>query len=179
MDDVKKIDSEVNTFTDTEVNNPVNNYVNNDNETNVKPKNNRHDGTPNLIPLNKRTKEERTEIGIIGGKASGVARRKKKTMQQMAQWLLEKNMSDEMIAETIADVSILMDENGEIDKSGNAVLMARMLQEATQGNVKAMELFRDTSGNKPTDKVQLETITDADRSMMEKVSKRLGNISTD
>ena len=36
----------------------------------------------NLIPLDKRTKEEQREIAKMGGKASGVARREKKTMAQ-------------------------------------------------------------------------------------------------
>ena len=34
-----------------------------------------------LIPMSKRTKEEQKEIATMGGKASGVARRKKKTIR--------------------------------------------------------------------------------------------------
>ena len=37
----------------------------------------------NLLPLNKRTKREQREITQKGGKASGKARRQKKTMQEL------------------------------------------------------------------------------------------------
>ena len=40
-------------------------------------------GHENLVPLNKRTKEEQREIVVKGGKASGEARRKKKTMLEV------------------------------------------------------------------------------------------------
>ena len=45
-----------------------------------------------LIPMNKRTKEEQKEIATKGGKASGIARREKATMKKTLEMLLdEKN----------------------------------------------------------------------------------------
>ena len=46
-------------------------------------------GTKNLIPLNKRTKEEQKEITTMGGKASGEARRKKATMLSTLEKMLD------------------------------------------------------------------------------------------
>lgn len=46
-------------------------------------------GHENLVPLNKRTKEEQREIVIKGGKASGEARRRKKTMRETLEMLLD------------------------------------------------------------------------------------------
>ena len=42
----------------------------------------------NLIPFNKRTEEERRKIAIAGGKASGEARRRKKTLKEAADYYL-------------------------------------------------------------------------------------------
>lgn len=41
------------------------------------------DGHENLIPQNMRTKEEQRDIATMGGKASGEARRRKKTLREM------------------------------------------------------------------------------------------------
>lgn len=45
-------------------------------------------GEKNLIPMNKRTKEEQKEIVIQGGKASGKARREKKLFRDIIEQLL-------------------------------------------------------------------------------------------
>lgn len=42
-------------------------------------------GTQNLIPIPKRTKAEQKRITTLGGKASGVARAKKKTLRELAE----------------------------------------------------------------------------------------------
>ncbi len=46
-------------------------------------------GHENLIPMNKRTEEQQREIAIMGGKASGKARQKKKRMKEILTLLLE------------------------------------------------------------------------------------------
>lgn len=45
-------------------------------------------GQENLIPLNERTKEEQREIAIMGGKASGEARKEKATMRKQLEAML-------------------------------------------------------------------------------------------
>lgn len=40
-------------------------------------------GTANLVPMNKRTKTEQREIARQGGKASGEARRRKKSLKEL------------------------------------------------------------------------------------------------
>lgn len=46
-------------------------------------------GQENLVPLNKRTKEEQREIQIAGGIASGKARKEKATMKKTLEMLLD------------------------------------------------------------------------------------------
>ena len=43
------------------------------------------DKSDNLVPLNERTKTEQRRIATAGGKASGVARRQKRTMREVAE----------------------------------------------------------------------------------------------
>ena len=43
-------------------------------------------GKENLIPLNKRTKEEQREIAKMGGKKSGEVRREKKKLSEIFNW---------------------------------------------------------------------------------------------
>ena len=50
--------------------------------------------TKNLIPQNKRTKDEQREIARIGGVESGQARRGKKTIQKILADLLEGKIKD-------------------------------------------------------------------------------------
>ena len=44
---------------------------------------------------------------------------------------------------------------------------------AMEGNVRAFESIRDTVGEKPTENVSLDVMTDADRLLIQKISARL------
>lgn len=100
-------------------------------------------GTKNLKPntLEYRTKKEQKQIATKGGIASGKARRKKKTLRQCLEILLEKKMKGK---------------NGETI-TGAEALTTKLFSEALKGNVKAFEVIRDTAGQKPVEKVQMKT----------------------
>lgn len=49
-------------------------------------------GNDNLIPMNERTKDEQREIARAGGKASGEARRRKRTLRQIAEMLADETL---------------------------------------------------------------------------------------
>jgi len=87
------------------------------------------DGTKNLIPLNKRTKEEQKAIVTQGGIASGIARNRNKTFKEELLMLLD------------------MDDN--LNRMSVAVV-----KKALDGDLKALEIIRDTVGQKPSDKVE-------------------------
>ena len=82
--------------------------------------------------------------------------------------MLAHSMTDEQISEVLGTAENLLDG----DKSVSAVLTARMIQEAAQGNVKAYETLRDTGGYKPKDQVEVENITDADRALLARIEAR-------
>ena len=90
-------------------------------------------GSDNLIPLNKRTKEEQKAITTAGGIASGESRRARKTLKE--------------------ELLLLLSE-GDTQKSVSVAL----LQKAMDGDVKAFEVLRDTIGEKPVDKVENKNV---------------------
>ena len=96
----------------------------------------------NLIPLDRRTKEEQRIITSKGGKASVEARRNKKMLREWIDMLLEKEMETE---------------NGE-SITGAGVLAVKLFEEAKNGNIKAFEVLRDTAGQKPAEKVVVSNI---------------------
>lgn len=104
----------------------------------------------NLIPMSERSKDEVREIASRGGVNSGVARREKKLMKDQMALLLSLPIKDESIKERIKELGI-DDEN--IDNQ-MAIVLA-MWQKAIKGNVKASEFIRDTLGEKPAEKVEL------------------------
>lgn len=101
----------------------------------------------NLIPMNERTKDEQREIASKGGKASGKARRRKRTMKDAAQLILQLPVRAEQAA--------LLQKYGipENDCTNLMLIMAKAVQMAADGNLKAAEFIRDTLGENPQYKV--------------------------
>lgn len=95
----------------------------------------------NLTPNSERTPNERREIAKKGGKASGKARRKKKTLKLAIMAAMEAK-SYEVDGET---------------KDGYAAVTAALIKKALTGDVSAINSLRDTMGEKPTDKVEMDT----------------------
>ena len=93
----------------------------------------------NLKSLAERTTEEKRKIGTMGGKASGEARRKKRDLKLAMQALLEADVKDKKTGETMS--------------GAEAIAMAQY-RKALKGDAKAFELVRDTSGQKPVEKVE-------------------------
>lgn len=83
----------------------------------------------NLKPI--RTTERARELGRLGGKASGEARRKKADIQAA-------------VLEMLGDGATLEQ------------LVEAMCKEALKGNVQAAVFLRDTAGQKPVDRAEKE-----------------------
>lgn len=86
----------------------------------------------NLIPFNKRTEKEKREIAIMGGKASGEARKQKATLKKTLEQLLdtvpksESNPEGKTFRELTTQGLMIGAING---KAENYKLMAQMLGE--------------------------------------------------
>lgn len=89
--------------------------------------------------------EKAQKLGAMGGKKSGESKRLKKTMAQIGQSLLEGRPSKELSAKTRKIFPHLTDE----EINNKLLIMAKLYEQAMKGNLKAIEIFRDTIGEKP------------------------------
>ena len=89
------------------------------------------DGTKNLTPMNKRTLEEQKELQRKGGKASGIARRRKADLKKAFETLLALDVTDSKIKKQLEEMGM----------AGNneALLAFATFQQAVKGNQKATE----------------------------------------
>ena len=78
----------------------------------------------------------------MGGKASAEARRKKRDLRNAIEILLETDIKGK---------------NGEIKSGAEAIAIAQF-QKALKGDTKAFEVIRDTSGQKPVEKVMVAEV---------------------
>ena len=89
--------------------------------------------TENLVSLADRTTEEQRAIASAGGKASGEARRKRKTLKEELLLILSEGETKQTV--TLA-----------------------LIEKAMSGDTKAFEVIRDTIGEKPIDKVMIADV---------------------
>ena len=97
----------------------------------------------NLKANTERTPKERKELAQKAGIASGEVRRAKKTMREMLNYLLEKEITNR---------------SGEKATTQEAITVS-LINQALKGNVKAWEVIRDTIGEKPTEKQEITNKT--------------------
>lgn len=93
----------------------------------------------NLKPNSERTPKERKELARKAGIKSGEARRAKKTMKEMLDYLLEKEITNT---------------KGEKASTLEAISVS-LIKQAMSGNTKAFEVIRDTIGQKITEKLDI------------------------
>jgi hypothetical protein len=98
-------------------------------------------GKENLKPV--RSKEEARERGSKGGKKSGEKRRELKTMREMLNYLLTKEIENK---------------KGEKATTLEAVMVAQ-IKEALKGNTRAVQFIRDTIGEMPVTKQEIEGVS--------------------
>lgn len=121
----------------------------------------------NLKPFDSnQSREEAKKNGQIGGIKSGEARRAKKTMKAMLDYLLEKEIENK---------------KGEKASTQEAISVA-LIKQALSGNVKAFEVIRDTIGEKPEQNVnltasnpQIIVASESDKELLNKIQ----NVKTD
>ena len=126
-------------------------------------------GNGNLIPASMQSPQERKENGRKGGIAKGKNAEKKRTLNEIAKALLEVELDKRKAREMLGDKADLLP-----SFDFGTILTMRQMIEASEGSSKAYEIIRDTAGFKPTEKQEItaEIMTDADRLLLEKVSKR-------
>ena len=106
-----------------------------------------HHGSENLIPF--RSEEEAREKGRIGGIASGVARRRKKTYAELAEIIGTQKVSEEN-GKKLKKLGVT---NG--DQTNDALAVARIFLGMQNGNPKMTELWLKLRGEMPKEETNV------------------------
>ena len=94
----------------------------------------------NLVPFDERTESDQREIASAGGKASGAARRRKKSMKQKMQLLLSLPAADNDQTE-LATMGVDPD-----DMDNEMVLVKALFLAAAEGDTRAFDRIQDVLG---------------------------------
>lgn len=117
-----------------------------------------------LIPMNERTEEEQKRIVSKGGKASGAARRRKRTIRDAARLILSMSVQDTDTIETLKAAGI--ENPGGLNNLEAMVAVA--IAKAKAGDLKALEFIRDSIGENP----QLAAYNERTEAMKKNNSRR-------
>ena len=101
-------------------------------------------------------KKGETKYQSMGGKATQLKLKEKRTFM-----------------ETIN--TVLDSENPKTGKTVREEVVDALVARAMDGCVGAFEAIRDTAGEKPTDNLNVDVITDADRELMKNLMSRINN----
>lgn len=126
-------------------------------------------------PYSELTEEElkwQKEQTLKGGKARGEQLTKAKNLKEIGNVILDTKVSREVAERLIGESAELLGDN---DLTISAMLMLSAVREGIeQGNIKALEFIRDTTGQKPKDTLDVNTnvISEQDKMLLEKLAKR-------
>ena len=95
-----------------------------------------------LVPMNKRTKEEQKSLATLGGIKSGEARRRKKTMKQVMELMLSAKIPVEGVPEQLQAMG-LEDEDLNVQ---TAIVYSQVVKAIKDGDTRSAEFCRDTVG---------------------------------
>lgn len=98
----------------------------------------------NLVPMDQRTKEEARELGREGGRASGVARRRKRSLREAADLYLSLPVADRRKWNKIAREGVDPE-----DIDNQMAMIIGLTQQAMKGDAKAAKVIVDLIGEAP------------------------------
>lgn len=97
----------------------------------------------NLIPFSERSESEARELGAKGGRASGASRRRRKSMEQCAKFILSLPANSKEDWETLIAAGVSLDNMNEEDIDNMTVVNAAIIAAAKSGDVAAFKALRD------------------------------------
>lgn len=104
----------------------------------------REDGYKNLVPMDKRSKDEARILGERGGVASGASRRRKRSLKECADYYLALPPADKRRWNKISRQGV---EPEEIDNQ--MAMIIGLTERAIKGDAKAAKVIIDLLGEKP------------------------------
>lgn len=128
------------------------------------------DPKDNLMPIEKvnasRTREQHSKDSKKAGKKSGQVRRQRKQLKDLFLSMLSTPIPQDELKEKITSMGL----DGE-EKNYNTLLGMTTLNEALKGNMRAVELIRDTIGEKPVENIELKD--SRENSKLDKILEQL------
>lgn len=114
----------------------------------------------NIIPNSERTPEERREIAAAGGRASGVSRRRKKSLREAAELYLYLPVSDKRAWNRLARDGVEPE-----DVDNQMAIIAGLAMKAMKGDSKAAKVLFDLIGpaEQEPEPAGVESMTLADK----------------
>lgn len=100
----------------------------------------------NLVPMDQRTKEEARKLGREGGRASGEARRRKKSLREAAELYLSLPVSDKRKWKKLYEDGVPPE-----DADNQMSIIAGLTIKAANGDAKAAKVLFDLLGEQPKD----------------------------
>ena len=107
---------------------------------------------PNLIPNSARTPEQLRAQTSRAGKASGEARRRRKTFRESLLTILALDVDDPELYAKLTELGL--------DPSRQTAVDLAQVERAARGDTDAARFVRDTVGEKPTEQVELGGLAD-------------------
>ena len=125
----------------------------------------------NLITFADRTPQEMREITAKANQKRIENNEKKRTLNEIAKSLLTVELSERNINQILGDSKEIVGDSKDV----GTIMIAKMIQSAMSGSFKCAEFVRDTAGYKPKNEMEIsaDIMTDDDRALLDKVSKRL------
>ncbi len=108
-------------------------------------------GTANLVPQSERTKSEQKRIATLGGKASGEARRKKRTMREIAEMVATMELKDPKMLAALHAAGF------QDPITNDDAAFFGLIRKAQSGDPAAMKLLAEMRGQYST-RVEVEPI---------------------
>lgn len=119
-------------------------------------------GRENLIPANKRSKEEARENGRKGGRASGEARRRKRDLRERAKAIMEQ-AADPRVANAMKKTGIEVNDNAD-------VVLAGIYKGVIKGEPKSINMWLELTG---------DSIKEQDRREIKALEKRKAELEAE
>lgn len=111
----------------------------------------------NINEINKNTQFRSGEEAVKNGRKGGIESGKTRRMQATMNKLLGMSMKTGNVA-NIDEIQSIFELNGVNIDAETAMLAGQLLKAIQKRDTKAAEFVRDTSGQKPTDKVEIATV---------------------
>ena len=122
----------------------------------------REDGYKNLIPFDQRTEDERRKICSDGGRASGRARRRKRSLREAADLFLSLPVKDPDALDRILEAGVPVE-----DADYQMAVVVGMTIGAMNGNSKSARVLMEMLGDTKSDEAESGALDKLDEVLAE------------